>query len=487
MTRLLELITALIIVFILALIVGVALPSTGHIERSDTVSKDIRHVYDTLDNFHTFPRYSVLKAYDPELKFTQSGKWYGPGSSISWDSTSDKISDGKLTIVSDAPGFDEVQTQGQASIVWNLQNDWRGTDKHFTINLKRTGRAQKLVDITWTYDVKYGWNLISRYSGLYIHGAPDALIQNSLKNFTDMLAGIPNLDYAGLDPKIVNMPQQPILLVSTSAKRNLTDLDAATDNAVSEIQAAMKKLGVHQAGPRIRFTTNYGDSSYTFDVAIPIDSDTLTINGKSYTLTAAKQPENTAAAMSASSAGASSVAAAGSVAATGSVAAIGSTATAGSVPASAASAGKAGAGTAAGMHDDQGRLIVTADVRGLLAFGGKALQGVWYGSPAGVPPTRLRLKAYAETHGYTFDTNKHRAYDMQVRAYESKLPDGQEVAYDEQGFKVYLPIAEGPEQTPEQAAGMQPELPAWASSAPASAGSAPANASSAPAAASTTD
>ncbi|HET8553954.1 MAG TPA: polyketide cyclase, partial [Rhodanobacteraceae bacterium] len=162
MTRLLEIITALIIVVILALIVGVALPSSGHVERSDTVSKDIRHVYDALDNFRTFPHYAVLRSYDPQLQYEQSDKWYGAGSSISWKSNDPKVSDGKLTIVSDDPGFAQVQEQGKATMVWDLQNDWYGTDKQFTISLQRTGRAQKLVDITWAYDVKYGWNLISR-------------------------------------------------------------------------------------------------------------------------------------------------------------------------------------------------------------------------------------------------------------------------------------------------------------------------------------
>lgn len=485
MTRLLEIITALIIVVILALVVGVALPSTGHVERTDTVSKDIRHVYDALDNFRTFPHYSVLRSYDPQLQYEQSDKWYGTGSSISWKSSDPKVSDGKLTIVSDDPGFAQVQLQGHATLVWDLQNDWYGTDKQFTINLQRNRRSQKLVDITWAYDVNYGWNLISRYSGLYIHGRPDSLIQYSLKNFGDMLASIPNLDYSDLDPKIVNMPQQPILLVSTSAKRTLNDVDTATDAAVAKIKAAMKKLGVHQAGPRIRFTTNYGDSNYAFDVAIPIDSSTLTIEGKDYELTAAKLPASAAsAAMAASGAGASSVAVAGSTATSDSVA------TAGSAPASAASSGKAGAGMPAGMRDDQGRLIVTADVRGLLAFGGKTLQGVWYGSPAGIPTTRLRLKAYAETHGYPFDAVQHHMYDLLTRAYESKFPNGKDVAYDQQAFKVYLPLMDGPEQTPEQAAGMEPSdpwAPAAAGSAPANAGSAPALASSAPAPASTAD
>jgi hypothetical protein len=424
------------------------------------------------------------------MRFTQSDKWYGPGASISWSSKVPHVSNGKLAIVSDKPGFKDVETKGTARLVWSFDNDWRGTDKHFTIDLKRTGRAQKLVQVTWAYDVKYGWNLLGRYSGLYIHGKPDALVQGSLKNVGDLLATMPNIDYSDLDPYIVKRPQQPVLMVSTSAKRNLTQVDAASDAAVKEIKAAMKKLGVHQAGPRIRFTTNYGDESYAFDVAIPIDTDTLKIGGKTYTLKAPHEPKKNNVPGAASAGSVSSIAAAGSLAATGTAASAGSAATAGSTAsagsmatagsaAAPAAAGSAGKAMPTGALDDHGRLIVTADVRGLMAFGGKALEAVWYGSPAGIPPTRLRLKAFADTHGYPYDTVSKPFYDRQIVAAGSKGKKGQEVAYDQQTFKIYLPLAAAPDQTPEQAAGLKPSNPFFT---PVSAGSAPAAVGSVPAA-----
>lgn len=487
MTRLLEFIVAIIMVIILALIVGACLPSSGHIERSVTVSKDIRHVYDLFNNYRRLPDYSVLWAYDPQLEYEQSDKWYGPGTSISWTSDNEDVGDGKLTIKSAKPGFDKVETTGQATIVWGLQNQWHGTNKSFTIHLQRTGRSQKLVNITWSYDVDYGWNLINRYAGLYIHGSPDNMIQYSLKKVQNVLAAIPNISYDGLDPQIVKRPQQPVLLVSTSAKRNLTEVDDATAAAVDKIHAVMKKLGLHQTGPRIRFTTNYGDQTYSFDVAIPVDSDTVTIDGKQYTMGVAHAPKSglAMAASTGSSAKAASVAGSASAAGAASVAAAGS-----SAPANASSAGKTKpAGPQPGEMDDRGRLVLPNGVRGVLAFGGKALEAVWYGSPAGIPPTRLRLKAYAETHGYPFNTLKHRPYDRQVKAYDSKGSDGKKVLYDQQTFRVYLPLKDGPEHTPEQAAGMHPKnpfaKPANAASAPANGSSAPAPASSAPAEAAT--
>jgi type II secretory pathway pseudopilin PulG len=465
MMRLLELIVALIIVAVLGLILGIALPASGHVERTVVVSKDIRHVYDMLDNFRRFPEYAVLRAYDPQMKYQQGDQWYGPGSSISWTSGNSKVGDGKLTIVSAEPNFDQVELQGRATIVWSLNNNWHGKNKLFTIKMERTGRTQKLVKINWAYDVDYGWNLIDRYSNLYIHGDPDSLIQYSLNNLQNVLATVPNIDYRNLVPQIVDTPPQAVLYVSTSAPRTLNDVDAATDAALTQIAAAMKKLGVHAIGPRITFDTNYGDENYDFDVAVPIDATSLTIGGQSYELTAPQTPKEIATAPtpaeSASVANAASVAAAGSAA-----------------PASPSSAANAKpTGPQPGSRDRFGHLIVDANVRGMLAFGGRALQGEWNGSPAGVPPTRLMLEAYARTHGYRFDEVTYRPYDVQAVAYGDKDAQGNEIAYDEQTFKVYLPLITAPAQTPEQAAGMQPPKPDLGE--PASSGTAPAPASSA--------
>jgi hypothetical protein len=109
--------------------------------------------------------------------------------------------------------------------------------------------------------------------------------------------------------------------------------------------------------------------------------------------------------------------------------------------------------------------------------GGPALEADWQGTPAGIPLVRLALKAYSLTHGYTFDDTTHRYYDELVSAPSA--------AYDEQQFRVFLPLqGDVPQQTPEQASGKVgplPPIPAAASSTAPAAGStaaAPANAAS---------
>ncbi|MDE2154712.1 MAG: polyketide cyclase [Xanthomonadaceae bacterium] len=450
MMRVLEFFAALFIVLAVGVLAAVVMPGSGHVERSLVVGKDLRQVYDVLDNYGRLPEYAVLRSLDPHIQFKFSGKAFGPGAEVSWSSNDPKVGNGQLTIASATPDFNKVDsTARDASIVWNLDNNWRGYDKHFTLDLARQGSRGQLTNVTWSYDVTYGWNLVNRFANLYIHGDPDAFVQFSLNNLQNVLATVPNVDYTQLIPSIQKTSQTPVLLVSSSIarKEGLDGLDDAVSKAISEIQAAAKKLGVNVTGPRILFTTNYGDQTFSFDVAMPIDSSVLTINGQNEQLTAPTPP---------SLAASSAPAAAGSTADTASAAEV-----------------------APGSRDRLGRLVVNNDVRAELAFGGLALKGEWSGTFAGVPQIREMLKAYAQTHGYKFDDVVNPSYDI-LATPEVKDSTGAITAYAK--YEVYLPLSNAPQQTPEQEAGMQSPTPdagapAPSSSAPAAAGSAPAAAS----------
>jgi hypothetical protein len=457
MMRVFEFLVALIIVVVIGVVAAVVMPSSGHVERSLVIAKDMRQVYDVLDNYRRLPDYSVLRSLDKDVKFSFSGKAFGPGSEISWDSSAAKVGKGSLTIASAEPEFDQVKdTAKKAKIVWNLDNGWRGADKQFTLDLKRQGSRGQLTDVTWSYDVAYGWNLVNRFANLYIHGDPDSFIQFGLNNLQNVLAGVPNIDYSPLVPYIEQTQPAPVLLVSTSIDRKtgLDGLNDAVAKAKTQIEAAAKKLGVNITGPRVLITTNYGDQTYSFDVAFPIDSSSLTVNGNSEQLTEPATPtlaEATAAA-------------------------------AAPAPAKASSSGDAvtAKNVVVGGKDELGRLIVDNNVRATMAFGGAALKGVWNGTFAGVPQIRDMLKAYAQTHGYKFDDVGHRSYDILVQP-EVTDDSGSITTYAK--YDVYLPLTDAPTtQTPEQEAGIKPpSLDEGSNAAPAPSGSSatPAKSSSA--------
>ena len=398
MMRALEIIVALIMVAILYLVVGVVMPDHGSTSRSVEVSHDFRQVYDILSNFRRFPDYGVLRAYDPNTRFTFSGPAYGVGAKVSWTSKNPKVGDGTLTITKDQPGASRVSTQGSAEIDWALTNDWDGHNKRIIVELERSGSNDRLVRVTMRYKVDYGWNLIDRYSRLYIHGEPAAFVQYTLGNLQNVLASIPNVSYNDLQPRIVETKPQAVLFVSTRAKRTLEDVSSATQKALTEIDAAMKKLGVTQAGPRITVTTDYGDQNYAFDIAVPINTSTLTVAGQSYDLTQPGTPD----------------------------------------------AAAAGNTAQPGTWEKNGALVVAGNVSARMAFGGKALEADMQASPASLPLMRLNLEAYAQTHGYAFDPNTHRLYDVVTSEVDPNTGMG--------GYAVYLPLTWGPDAVPGQSA-----------------------------------
>ncbi|HET9817606.1 MAG TPA: polyketide cyclase [Rhodanobacteraceae bacterium] len=439
MTRVLEFVVALIMVFILAVIVGLFLPRHAHIERSIEISHNPQHIYDVLNNFRRFGDYAggALQAQDPQAKFSLSGPAYGPGATISWSGNA-KLGNGKLVNKSG-----NIDLAGNSTVTWDLTNDWRGENKTFTFTVTPNQRL-RVNTVTWGYNVDYGWNLVDRYSQLWIHGEPAGMIQYGLDSLQNMLAGIPNVGYEKLDPGLYRTAATPVLLISTKATRTLDDIDMAKAAALKQIDAAMAKLGVKAAGPTTTITTEWGDTTYIFDLAVPINTTTLKIDGKDYDLTRLP-PRPTAEQLAAQPASSSTVASAASAGKPASSGTVASASTAGQ-PASASSAGaEAGEkGPVPGGLDKQNQLIVNDNVRAVMLPEREVLEGTWTGE-AGIPLVRLALKAYAGTHGYRYNETEDRLYDQLA-----SLPN---VADQDQIYRVFLPVMNAPAQTPGQVSG----------------------------------
>ena len=269
MTRLLEIIVALAIVFVLAVVVGIALPSHRHIERYVVVSSPARQIFDVIDGFRTFPSWTALRAYDRNVKMSFKGEAMGPGAELDWASTDERIGNGSLKVAANpAPQQDK-------QVTWELNNNWRGENKRFTIDIDPASNG-KTAKVTMGYDVDYGFDLIARYSGLYLQGDPATQIQYQLVSMQAMLATFPNVDYKDQPVELKDVEAKPIVYVSTTAKRNLDDVADATDKAIALIQAQIKKDKLNVTGPRITVTTNWGDENYDFDVALPVDHPATT-------------------------------------------------------------------------------------------------------------------------------------------------------------------------------------------------------------------
>ncbi len=381
MTRVLEVLVSLVIVFVLSVIVGVLLPAHGHVERSVEVSSPLRQVYDSVNTFHRFPEWSALRRMDPQIRFTLEGPEAGQGARVKWSSASPQVGEGSLEI---------AKTEQDSSVTMALDNAWSGENKTYTITLVPAQNG-KTVTINWAYDADYGWNLIWRYAGLYIHGDPASQISTNLSNISAMLASFPNVDYKDQKIDVVDVTARPVLLVATKAKRSLEEVADATDTAVKEIEAIMKKTGLAAAGPPMTITTNWGEEDYAFSVAVPVDQTTFTLDKQQYTI---ETP---------------------------------------TPKASSTGDEEETAPLKPGDKDVDGLLVLDDKVRAALWYQGKALVTEYTGSPAALPLLRLMEKAYAETHGYPYA-------EMGMGRFWDENTSPADAAEDQQTYKVYLPI-----------------------------------------------
>ena len=124
-------------------------------------------------------------------------------------------------------------------------------NKKTAFTLKPTGRNNRNVEITQTYDVDYGFDLFGRYSGLYIRSVGDD-IKLGLGKLTNMLAGVPNYDYnadfgrkdpADL-PKVVELPAENLLFAPAAVERDPDKIQQAMNANLQWIRKVMDANGL---------------------------------------------------------------------------------------------------------------------------------------------------------------------------------------------------------------------------------------------------
>ena len=268
MTRLIEVLISLAIVAVLFLLVALVLPSSRHLNEKVETNRKITIVYDTLNSLRRFNDWNPLVLRDPRMKLQLSGPASGVGARMDYDSSNPQLGKGSWEITA---------TEPNASVTYAITNPQRGHDKVSTFSLKPTGRAGRNVEITQSYDVDYGWDLMGRYSGMYIHSVGDDM-KRGLAKLTNNLAGIPNYDYnadfgrkdpADM-PKVVELPAENLLFAPAAVERDPDKIQQAMSNNMQWIKKVMDANGLEPAGPVRVITTEFGADAYSFDIAQPV-------------------------------------------------------------------------------------------------------------------------------------------------------------------------------------------------------------------------
>ncbi|KAF1684533.1 polyketide cyclase [Pseudoxanthomonas taiwanensis] len=267
MTRIIEFLIALGIVAVLFLVVGIILPDHRHISESVETNRKMTIVYDTVNNLRRFKDWNPLVLRDPKIELRLSGPETGPGARLDYASREGYIGSGSWEIVESVPN---------EKVVIKVEDSQRGRDKTMQFLLEPTGKNNRNVKITQTYDVEYGWDLLGRYAGLYVGRHVGDDMKLGLSRMANMLAAVPNFDYRAdgvplRDLKIVDVPAEDLLVVNAGNVDRTNDaIKQSIKNNQEWIKRVMDANGLEAAGPLRIITTDFGAEKYAFDVAVPV-------------------------------------------------------------------------------------------------------------------------------------------------------------------------------------------------------------------------
>ncbi|WP_066097458.1 SRPBCC family protein [Xanthomonas massiliensis] len=270
MTRIIEFLIALGIVVGLAILIGLVLPDERHLSESVETNRKMTIVYDTVNSFHRFKDWNPIALRDPKVKLKLSGPDAGKGARLDYSSTERSIGDGSWTITSSEP---------DKSVVIAVDSPSNGHDKTVTFTLEPTGKNNRNVKITQEYDVKYGWNLLGRYAGLYVGSQVGDDLKLGIARLANILATVPNFDYRAeydgkpvlADLHVADVPAESLLVVNAgNIDRDNDTIERSIKNNQEWIKRVMDANDLEPAGPVRIITTDFGAEKYAFDVAQPV-------------------------------------------------------------------------------------------------------------------------------------------------------------------------------------------------------------------------
>lgn len=267
MTRLLEILISMAIVAVLFVLVGVFLPSSRTITEKVETNRRQSIVFDTLNSVHRFDEWNALALRDPAIQIRTSGPEAGVGTRLEYKSKERSLGEGSWEIIESEP---------DSRVVYALDTPDRGDNKRMAFSLRPTGRGGRNIEITQTYNVDYGWNLLGRYAGLYVRGHVGEDMKLGLAKLASILAAVPNVDYRAdgvslTNLGVVELPAENLLSVSAGAvERNNEAIKRSMKSNSEWIKRTMEANDLVAAGPLRIVSTELGRENYTFDVVQPV-------------------------------------------------------------------------------------------------------------------------------------------------------------------------------------------------------------------------
>ena len=242
-------------VVLLWLLVGLALPATGTVERHIDIAAYPATVFALINDFHQVNKWSPRLDKDANARFEISGPRRGAGASLRWQGSI--VGQGSQTIVSSTPYervVSQVAVDGRREALSTLVLEAIDTDTR----------------VTWTYEQPFGLNLFARYFGLLLDGIVSDDYERGLSALKDLAESLPPSDFSDLDIEHMVVETGTIAYRPTSSEPLARAISEALGDAYFEVLSFIDKYGLREAGAPLSISRAYSGAELRFDAAIPV-------------------------------------------------------------------------------------------------------------------------------------------------------------------------------------------------------------------------
>jgi uncharacterized protein YndB with AHSA1/START domain len=158
----------LLVSLVLLVLIGLALPSSTHVEREIAIQATPERVFGQLNSMRRFHAWSPWNRPGPGTRYVFEGPDEGVGSRLRWYSDEDGVGAGSQEIIASEPNRSVTMT-----LVFGDKGN--GTS---TFELRPEGTSTRL---TWTFHTDFGWDLYGRYLGLMLDNVIGAAYDRGLR------------------------------------------------------------------------------------------------------------------------------------------------------------------------------------------------------------------------------------------------------------------------------------------------------------------
>lgn len=255
----------IVVVLLLAVYLILALfgPSHCHVERTTMIKASPITVFDQINTLKNWKSWSYWDNIDPNMKSTYEGPESGVGAIHKWESDSEMVGKGSMTISKSEPGQlveCKLEFEGMDTSI----SGWRIKDT--------TGGV--LVTAYMDMDIGFIWRPMMMFMDMDEMLGSD--FEKSLKGLKDHCEALPSPEMtAEIHIEATTMPVMKVMLITDSSDEK--GISEKLGASYGEIQAEMAKQNLTQDGNvfaiynKVVYNDN-GTMKFWMDIGIPVNA-----------------------------------------------------------------------------------------------------------------------------------------------------------------------------------------------------------------------